>query len=98
MSTQTKNQNAVDTDPWWVRGLVISLSLVFVALMLVLPLGVIFWEAFRKGFTAYLAVFQDRNALRAITMTMLGCWYCCPAQFGIWSGRFLGDCQISLPG
>ncbi len=85
MSSNAKSLSAVDTDPWWVRGLVISLSLTFVALMLVLPLGVIFWEAFRKGIAAYLAAFQDRNAMRAITMTCLAAGIAVPLNlvFGV---------------
>jgi sulfate/thiosulfate transport system permease protein len=85
MSTSTKGVNAVATDPLWVRGLVISISLAFVVLMLVLPLGVIFWEAFRKGFSAYLAAFQDRYAMRAITMTCLAAGIAVPINlvFGI---------------
>jgi sulfate transport system permease protein len=85
MSTLAKRQSAVATDPWWVRGLVISLSLVFVALMLVLPLGVIFWEACRKGAGAYVAAFQDRNAMQAIIMTCLAAGIAVPLNlvFGV---------------
>lgn len=85
MSTSTKGVNAVTTDPLWVRGLVISIALAFVVLMLVLPLGVIFWEAFRKGLSAYLAAFQDRYAMRAITMTCLAAGIAVPINlvFGI---------------
>jgi sulfate/thiosulfate transport system permease protein len=85
MSTNIKGVNAVATDPLWVRGLVISTSLAFVFLMLVLPLGVIFWEAFRKGFSAYLSAFQDRYAMRAITMTCLAAGIAVPINlvFGI---------------
>jgi sulfate/thiosulfate transport system permease protein len=85
MSTSTKGVNAVATDPLWVRGLVITISLAFVVLMLILPLGVIFWEAFRKGFSAYLAAFQDRYAMRAITMTCLAAGIAVPINlvFGI---------------
>ena len=64
--TQNANRTNRETnDPWWVRGIIISLSIGFVALLLVLPLGVIFFEAFRKGINAYLAAFHDRNAIRA---------------------------------
>jgi len=57
----------------------------FVALMLVLPLGVIFFEAFRKGISVYLAAFQDRNAIRAISMTCLAAGIAVPLNlfFGI---------------
>jgi len=77
--------HAGNNDPFWVRTTVITISITFVALMLVLPLGVIFWEAFRKGGVAYLKAFQDRNAMRAITMTCLAAGIAVPLNlvFGI---------------
>ena len=76
---------AESKDPWWVRALVISLSGSFVLLMLVLPLGVIFWEAFRKGIPVYLNAFRDRNAIRAIYMTCLAAGIAVPLNlvFGV---------------
>lgn len=58
-------------DPWWVQTLVIAISFAFISLMLLFPLSVVFYEAFRKGIGAYLASFQDRNAVQAIYMTCL---------------------------
>jgi len=85
MSTNTKGIKIGQQDPTWVRFLVISISIAFVALMLVLPLGVVFWEAFRKGVSAYLDSFQDRNAIRAIYMTCLAAGIAVPLNlvFGI---------------
>ena len=76
---------AGNNDPFWVRIIVITISVTFVALMLVLPLGVIFWEAFRKGGAAYLKAFYDRHAMRAITMTCLAAGIAVPLNlvFGI---------------
>lgn len=85
MSANAKGINVGKSDPWWVRAIIVSISVAFVALMLVLPLGVIFFEAFRKGVSAYLASFQDRNALRAIYMTCLAAGIAVPLNlvFGI---------------
>lgn len=85
MSTNTKGRNIGTTDPWWVRSIVISISIAFVTLMLILPLSVIFWEAFRKGISTYIAAFQDRNAMRAIYMTCLAAGIAVPLNlvFGI---------------
>ena len=85
MSTNSNGINIGQQDPTWVRFLVVSISITFVALMLVLPLGVVFWEAFRKGVSAYLASFQDRNAIRAIYMTCLAAGIAVPLNlvFGI---------------
>jgi sulfate transport system permease protein len=41
------------------------------ALLLLLPLGVIFWEALRRGAKVYVAALTERNALNAIKMTLL---------------------------
>lgn len=85
MSVHARDIQTGSNDPLWVRATVISISITFVALMLVLPLGVIFYEAFRKGFAAYLKAFQDRNAVRAITMTCLAAGIAVPLNlvFGI---------------
>ena len=85
MSTSSNINQVGQNDPWWVRAIVISLSLSFVGLMLVLPLGVVFFEAFRKGISTYLAAFQDRNAVRAIYMTCLAAGISVPLNlvFGI---------------
>ena len=85
MSQNANRINRETNDPWWVRAIIISLSTAFVALMLVLPLGVIFFEAFRKGIFVYLAAFQDRHAIRAITMTCLAAGIAVPLNlvFGI---------------
>jgi sulfate/thiosulfate transport system permease protein len=83
-------QNAIriqreTNDPWWVRAMIVSISISFVALMLVFPLGVVFFEAFRKGVSVYLKAFQDRNAIRAILMTCLAAGIAVPLNlvFGI---------------
>jgi sulfate/thiosulfate transport system permease protein len=84
--TQNANRIKRETnDPWWVRALIVSISISFVALMLVMPLGVIFFEAFRKGVSVYLKAFQDRNAIRAIFMTCLAAGIAVPLNlvFGI---------------
>jgi sulfate transport system permease protein len=85
MSINAKDLQTGRNDPLWVRTTVITISVTFVALMLVLPLGVIFFEAFRKGLSAYLKAFQDRNAVRAITMTCLAAGIAVPLNlvFGI---------------
>src|SRR3954449_8936959 len=48
-----------------------SIVLVFLGLFLVLPLTAVFVEALRKGGSAYLASFQDPDALAAIRLTLL---------------------------
>ncbi len=59
------------SDPTWVRWLLIGTTIGFMALLLLLPLGVIFWEALRRGAKVYFAALTERNALNAIKMTLL---------------------------
>lgn len=59
------------TEPWAVRWLLIGTALLFLALFLLVPLVVIFAEAFKKGFELYLASFKDPEAWAAIRLTLL---------------------------
>ena len=62
---------AVTTESAPVRALLIALALAFLALFLILPVIVVFGEALRKGFAAYLATFRDPDAWAAIRLTLL---------------------------
>lgn len=57
-------------EPRWVRYLLIALALGFLALFLVLPLIVVFAEAFSRGVGAYVAALVDPDALSAIELTV----------------------------
>jgi sulfate/thiosulfate transport system permease protein len=85
VSTTSQSQSKTSHDPIWVRVIVIAVSVSFVVLMLVLPLVVIFGEAFRKGIHVYLRSFQDRNAVQAIWMTGIAAGIAVPLNlvFGI---------------
>jgi len=53
------------------RAVLTGVVLAFLGLFLVLPLAAVFVEALRKGVAAYLASFQDPDALAAIRLTLL---------------------------
>jgi sulfate/thiosulfate transport system permease protein len=53
------------------RGVLTGVVLAFLGLFLVLPLAAVFVEALRKGGAAYLASFQDPDALAAIRLTLM---------------------------
>jgi sulfate transport system permease protein len=57
-------------DPLWLKAGVIGLSLLFVALMLVLPLIQVFAQALAKGVGAAVAALGDPDALAAIRLTL----------------------------
>lgn len=72
-------------DPAWVRWLLTTVALLFVAFFLVLPLASVFAEAFRRGIAAYFAAFKDADALSAIRLTLLTAAISVPANlvFGV---------------
>ena len=69
-SSGGKNRRAAN-DPLWLQAILITLALSFIGLMLVLPLVVVFIEAFRDGVGAYLKSFDDRAAWEAIKLTLI---------------------------
>jgi sulfate/thiosulfate transport system permease protein len=52
------------------KGVLIGITILFLASFLLLPLFVVFQEAFAGGVHAYLESFKDRFAQRAITLTL----------------------------
>jgi sulfate transport system permease protein len=65
-----KLNDATQETPW-VRRIVIGTGLFYFALFLLLPLGSVFVEAFRKGWDAYLVALTDPDALSAIKLTLI---------------------------
>ncbi|MFC4277761.1 sulfate ABC transporter permease subunit CysW [Achromobacter aloeverae] len=55
----------------WVRVALIAVAVVFLLSFLVLPLGVVFAEAFRKGAGAYFGALADDDSWAAIRLTLL---------------------------
>ncbi len=63
--------NSATRDPAWVRYLLITLAVGFMGVMLVLPLFVVFYEALKDGWQAYLSALSEPNSLSAIKLTLL---------------------------
>ena len=76
---------AATREPLWARWTLILLSVLFLGLFLVVPLAAVFFEAFRKGYEAYLASFSDPDALSAIKLTLLAAGIAVPLNlvFGL---------------
>ena len=72
-------------EPWWVRALLLTLGLGFMALFLLMPLAVVFVEALRKGLPAYLEALADPDAISAIKLTLLAAAVAVPLNlvFGV---------------
>lgn len=60
-----------NTEPWPLKIALIALALAFLGLFLLVPLGVVFYEAFHKGWKLYLESVRDADALAAIKLTLL---------------------------
>ncbi|SJM96072.1 sulfate ABC transporter permease subunit CysW [Crenothrix polyspora] len=71
---QTKNntkQQAALHDPTWVRTGLIAIALGFIVLFLCLPLGLVLFEAFSKGWTAYWSALTQPDTQAALKLTLL---------------------------
>jgi sulfate transport system permease protein len=75
ISSQNKAAQAAvrraTNEPWWVQVLLIGMALAFVGLFLMVPLGIVFYEAFKKGWDVYRASITEPEALAAIKLTLL---------------------------
>jgi sulfate transport system permease protein len=59
------------TEPKFVRYTLIGIAVTFLVVFVVLPLVVVFTQAFSKGLSAYIDALSDGEALSAIRLTLL---------------------------
>jgi sulfate transport system permease protein len=73
------------TEPALMRGVLLGIALTFLGLFLVLPLIVVFVEAFSQGVRVYFAALAEPEALAAIRLTVLTAAICVPLNttFGL---------------
>lgn len=60
----------IRTEPFLVRWTLITIAITFLTIFVVLPLVVVFTEAFSRGIGAYLAALSEPEALSAIRLTL----------------------------
>ncbi|WP_263772939.1 sulfate ABC transporter permease subunit CysW [Propionivibrio soli] len=70
-STPAQTRPSATDEPVLVRALLIGLVLAFFGLFLLMPLAVVFAEAFKKGWEAYASGILSPDALSAIRLTLL---------------------------
>jgi sulfate transport system permease protein len=58
------------TEPWLIRAVIIAVAVTFLTVFVVLPLVVVFAQAFSKGIGAYFSALTDPEALSAIRLTL----------------------------
>ena len=85
------------TEPGPVRFVIIALAVTFLTVFVVLPLVVVFAQAFSKGIGAYFAALAEPEALSAIRLTLLVAAISVSAQSGVRRDRGLGDREIRFP-
>jgi sulfate transport system permease protein len=68
-----------------IRAILIGLAIVFLLVFLVMPLAIVFYEAFKDGFGAFLTGITDRDARAAIELTLIVAAISVPANliFGL---------------
>lgn len=73
------------TEPLWLKVSLILIALAFAFLFLLVPLAVVFTEAFRKGWQVYALAISDPDALSAIRLTLMTAAIAVPANliFGV---------------
>jgi sulfate transport system permease protein len=78
-------QSRAIAEPAWIRWLLIGTALAFLGLFLFVPLAAVFTEALRKGFSVYLAAFDEPDALSAIKLTFIAAAIAVPLNlvFGV---------------
>ncbi|OAF12206.1 sulfate/thiosulfate transporter permease subunit [Bradyrhizobium centrolobii] len=64
-------RDSLRTEPKAVRIAIITLAVLFLSVFVVLPLAVVFAQAFSRGILAYLAALSEPEALSAIRLTLL---------------------------
>lgn len=58
-------------EPKFLKPILLSISVIFLGIMVVLPLVTIFLEAFSDGFSAYKEALSDEYTIKAITLTLI---------------------------
>ncbi len=73
------------TEPAAVRWALIGITLLFLLLFLVLPMGIVFLEAFRNGLEAYARAIDEPDALAALKLTLIAAGVAVPMNmlFGV---------------
>lgn len=66
-----RHPGPTNTEPKAVRIAIITLALAFLGLFIALPLVSVFYEAFKRGWLAYVSALAEPDALSAIRLTLL---------------------------
>jgi sulfate transport system permease protein len=70
LSLTSAARDDLRTEPKFVRAVIIAIAVIFLTVFVVLPLAVVFAQAFSRGVGAYFAALSEPEALSAIRLTL----------------------------
>jgi len=70
LSSSISARDDLRTEPRLIRFIIIAIAVVFLTIFVVLPLVVVFTQAFSKGIVEYFSALSDPEALSAIRLTL----------------------------
>lgn len=70
LTSYSYQKNSATKDSPYVKWLLIGIAICFMTIMLIVPLLVVFYEAFKEGLLIYIASLTDPDALYAIKLTL----------------------------
>lgn len=84
-SAKSHKLRQATAEPVWLKVLLTGIALSFLTLFLLLPLVIVFGEAFAKGWQVYLASITEPAAMHAIQLTLLAAAIAVPCNviFGL---------------
>lgn len=96
--TANNRKVKTQTEPLFVRWLLIAVALVFLILFLALPLAAVFSQAFEKGLGVYLEALKEPDTLSAVRLTLLTAAVSVPLNlfFGVTAAWAIA--KFSFPG
>jgi sulfate/thiosulfate transport system permease protein len=86
------------TEPRWVRALLIGAALLFLGIFLLLPLIVVFTEAFKKGLDVYLESIREPDAAAAIRLTLISAGIAVPLNLVFGAAAAWAIAKFQFPG
>jgi sulfate transport system permease protein len=69
--TAARFRSRETTEPWLMRGVLITIALAFLVLFLIVPIAVVFTSAFKEGVEIFRESIKEPDALAAIKLTLL---------------------------
>jgi sulfate transport system permease protein len=85
------------SEPRWMRAILITIALSFLGMFLLLPLIVVFSEAFKKGVEVYWESIREPDAVAAIQLTLIAAGIAVPLNllFGVAAAWAIAKFQFS---